>query len=82
MRHSSSQPVTDANCTKPMLLSLFALPSFLGVRSRTKCDEEELAKLKEFIAPGRYRIWLMWRPQNGKFGKEKLYFGELSVSIY
>ncbi|KAF5879067.1 putative gnat family protein [Botrytis fragariae] len=80
LRHSSSQPVTGTNCTKPMLSSLFALPSFLRVPPTTECDEEELAELREVVRPEPYRIWLMWRPQRRK---EKLYFGgEPSISIY
>ncbi|TGO14934.1 hypothetical protein BTUL_0046g00230 [Botrytis tulipae] len=74
LRHPSSQPVADANCTKHMLSSLFTLPSSLGVPPPTKFDEEQLAKLKEVIVPGPYRIWLMWRPQSGKFVKGETVF--------
>ncbi|KAB8300518.1 hypothetical protein EYC80_000680 [Monilinia laxa] len=44
---------------------------FLYVPSAPKVDEEEFAKLKEVIAPEPYRVWLMWRPNGGKFEEGK-----------
>lgn len=49
-------------------------PFFLDMPPIVAGNEEELAKLKESIAPEPYRVWLMWRPKGGNFEEGKTAF--------